>query len=73
MTNLNTKNTRKVFTRSLIAAVVVGAISLPVAAGKNRGHSAYDNATYDYARVVSVDPVVETYQVNELSIVGTKR
>jgi len=65
MTNLNTKNTRKTFTRSMIAAIVVGAISLPVAAGKHRGHSNYDNATYDYARVVNVNPVVETYQVNE--------
>jgi uncharacterized protein YcfJ len=64
MTNSNTKNTRKTFTRSLIAAVIVGAISLPVAAGKQRGNS-YDTSTYDYARVVTVDPVVETYQVNQ--------
>jgi uncharacterized protein YcfJ len=61
----DTKNTRKTFTRSLIAAVVIGAISLPVAAGKNRSNSNYDNATFDYARVVSVDPVVESYQVNQ--------
>lgn len=65
MTNLNIKNTCKTFTRSLIAAVVVGAISLPVAAGKHQGQSNYDNATYDYAQVVSVDPVLETYQVNQ--------
>lgn len=65
MNNSDTKNTRKTFTRSLIAAVVIGAISLPVAAGKNRGISNYDNATFDYAQVVSVDPLVEKYQVNQ--------
>ncbi|MBL4673121.1 MAG: glycine zipper 2TM domain-containing protein [Arenicella sp.] len=65
MNNSDTKNTRKTFTRSLIAAVVIGAISLPVAAGKNRNMSNYDNATFDYARVVSVDPLIETYQVNQ--------
>lgn len=64
MNNSDTKNTRKTFTRSLIAAIVIGAISLPVAAGKNRGYN-YDNATFDYARVVSVEPLVETYQVNQ--------
>jgi uncharacterized protein YcfJ len=65
MTNSDTKTTRKTFTRSLISALVIGAISLPVAAGKNRNISNYDNATFDYARVVSVDPLVETYQVNQ--------
>jgi len=65
MTNLNSKKAAKTLTRSLIAAVVVSAISLPVAAGKHRGNAAYDNATYDYARVVTVDPVIERYQVNE--------
>ena len=64
MTNLNKKNTRKTFTTSLIAAVVIGAVSLPAAAGKHRGHSNYSNANFDYARVVSVNPVFETYQVN---------
>ena len=57
-------NTGKTFTRSLIAAVVVSAISLPVVAAKYRGSASYDNATYDYARVVTVDPVIERYQVN---------
>jgi uncharacterized protein YcfJ len=61
----DTKTPRKTFTRSLIAAVVIGAISLPVVAGKSRSNSNYDNATFDYARVVTVDPVVETYQVNQ--------
>lgn len=67
MTIANTNNTRKTFTRSLIAAVVVGVISLPVIAAKHRGNASYDNATFDYARVLTVDPVIEQYQVNEPS------
>ena len=70
MTNLTdntvtTKNSFKTMSRSLIAAVVIGAVSLPVAAGKNRDHGNYNHATVDYARVVNVQPVVETYQVNQ--------
>ncbi len=65
MTKLNTKRTRKTLTHSLIAAVVVSAISLPVVAAKYRDKAAYDNATFDYARVLTVDPVIERYEVNE--------
>lgn len=65
MTNLNTKNIRKTGAFSLIAAMMVGVVSLPVAAGNYRANSNYDNASFDYARVVTVDPIIETYQVNE--------
>jgi uncharacterized protein YcfJ len=67
MTILNTKRSRNNLALSIIAAVVVSATSLPVVAGKHRGNSHYDNATVDYARVLSVDPVIERYQVNEPS------
>jgi len=56
--------THKLFTRTLITAAVASVIAVPAAAGKYRNKSAYDNATYDYARVVDVQPRIETYQVN---------
>lgn len=65
MTKLNSKNTTKVLARSLIAAVVFGAVSLPATAGKYRSNARYDNATYDYAKVITVKPVVERYEVNQ--------
>ena len=69
MTNLteNTvteKHTLKTMGRSLIAAVVIGSVSLPVAAGKYRDQANYSHATIDYAKVINVQPVVETFQVN---------
>lgn len=48
-------------TKSLLVAGIIGGISLPVAAGKYRE---YSNSTYDYAKVVGVEPLVESYQVN---------
>jgi len=60
--NINTQNKLKTVTKSLIIAGVIGAVSLPVAAKKYRND--YSNSAYDYARVVKVDPVIETYQVN---------
>jgi len=56
------------FTRSLIASAVlvttVGAAAIPASAGSYRNYTDYDNSTVDYARVVGVKPVVETYQVS---------
>lgn len=43
-------------------ASAITMLSVPVAAKKYR---AYTNEAYDYAKVVSVDPVYETYQVNK--------
>lgn len=63
MTN-TTKKTKKLITRSLVAAAVASVIALPAAAGKYREQSDYENSTYDYARVVNVKPRIETYQVN---------
>lgn len=58
---MKTNLTMKTITKSLIVAGVVGALSLPAAANKYRD---YDNSTFDYAKVVGVTPVVESYQVN---------
>ncbi len=44
-----------------VAASVV-LVSMPVAAKKYGSHG---NQTYDYAKVVSVDPIYETYRVNK--------
>lgn len=46
----------------LAIASAVALISVPVAAKKYRS---YNNETYDYAKVISVDPVYESYQVNK--------
>ena len=68
--NTTTSNSRKKMAVSLIAAAIVGAASLPAAASKYRHSGAYDNrssqnATYDYAKVINVNPRIETYQVNK--------
>lgn len=58
------KNVNGKFKRTataLVVAGVIGGISLPVAAGKYRD---YSNSAYDYAKVVGVTPVVETFEVN---------
>jgi uncharacterized protein YcfJ len=55
------KTKLKPLTKSLIVAGMIAGISLPAAANKYRD---YNNSAYDYARVVNVEPVVETYQVN---------
>jgi len=59
-----TQNKLKILTKALIVTGVIGAVSLPVAAKKYRDHNSYNNSAYDYARVVNVDPIYETYQVN---------
>jgi len=52
-------------TRSLLAVAVASTLSLPAMAGKGYGHnSRYQNNSIDYAKVVQVDPIYETYQVN---------
>jgi len=51
-------------TKSLLVAGVIGVVSAPVAAKKYRDYREYNNSAYDYAKVVNVSPVVETYQVN---------
>ena len=51
----------KTLSKALIVAGVISAVSLPVAAKK---YHDYNNAAYDYAKVVSVDPVYDSYQVN---------
>ena len=63
MTN-TAKKTNKTLTRSLVTAAVASVIALPAAAEKYNGYSNYENSTVDYAKVVDVKPVVETYTVN---------
>lgn len=53
--------------KTLLTAAIVTAISMPAMAGKYRhdGNNYESNQnTVDYAKVVNVEPVVETYQVN---------
>lgn len=47
--------------KALILTTAAGAISMPVAAKKYRN---YNQSAYDYAKVVNVAPIVETYKVN---------
>ena len=49
-------------TTSLLVAGLIGVTSMPAAAEKYKNYS--DNSSYDYARVVDVTPIVETYRVN---------
>lgn len=55
-------NKLKKIAMPLVLASTVALISVPVAANKYRS---YNNETYDYAKVISVDPVYDTYQVNK--------
>lgn len=55
------QNKLKTLGKALIITGVIGAVSLPAAAKKYRD---YNNAAYDYAHVVDVDPVYQSYQVN---------
>lgn len=57
--NINSKLRNTI--KALIVAGVVAGISLPVAANKYRGHNDY---AFDYAKVLDVTPVIETYEVN---------
>ncbi|RBP50846.1 glycine zipper 2TM domain-containing protein [Arenicella xantha] len=59
---LNTKKARISVTRSVIAATVAGLIAAPVSA--KQGYDNYSGELYDYATVVDVSPIVETYQVS---------
>lgn len=65
----NTANTKQNLSpRTVIASAVliatVGAVAIPASAGSYGNNRSYDNSTVDYARVVDVKPVVETYQVS---------
>ena len=48
--------------KALIIAGVVAGVSLPVAANKYQENH---NSVYDYAKVVDVQPLIETYKVNQ--------
>ena len=56
--------TLKNITKSLIIAGVLSAVSLPVTAKNHHHYANKAHVSYDYAKVVNVDPVYETYQVN---------
>lgn len=59
----NLKNPTSVLGRSLISAAMLALVAVPVSAQHNyaddQGH------LYDFAKVVNVTPVIETYQVND--------
>lgn len=59
----NLKPKLKTISSALVIAGIVGAISMPVAAKKYRDYR--DNSTFDYAKVVDVAPIVESYKVNK--------
>ena len=63
---MNATNQRKLktLTKSLLIAGVISAVAMPATAKKYRDYSERSNSAYDYARVVDVNPVVETYQEN---------
>lgn len=52
------------YLKSLVVAGVIAAVSMPAAAKKYRDYNDQANQTYDYARVVSSEPIYESYQVN---------
>ena len=58
---MTTHTKLKTVSKTLIIAGVIGAVSLPVTA---KNYNQRNNAAFDYAKVVDVSPVVETYQVN---------
>jgi len=55
----------KVLAKAVIIAGLVGSVSLPVAAKKYRDYREYNQSAYDYAKVVDVSPIVESYKVNK--------
>ncbi len=55
----------KTLAKAVIIAGVVGGVSMPVAAKKYRDYREHNQSTYDYARVVDVQPIVEAYKVNK--------
>lgn len=54
----NTKKSNNTIGKSLVLAGVVAAIAGPTSAKQ------FNNSSYQYAPVISVNPVVETYRVN---------
>lgn len=70
---LATKKPSKAAAISVVVAAVIGVASLPAAANKYHQKSRYNNgseyassnALFDYAHVVNVNPVVETYKINK--------
>lgn len=54
----------KTMTKSILTAAIVTAVSMPVMAGKYRHNTGHDQHAIDYAKVVNVSPVIETYEVN---------
>ena len=59
---VKTRRISKGYLLPLAVASSIALVSTPVAAKKYRLH---ENSAFDYAKVVSVDPIYETYQVNE--------
>jgi len=56
--------TLKNISKALIITGALCAVSLPATAKNHHKYGNRAHATYDYAKVVNVDPVYETYQVN---------
>ena len=62
--NRNSSPKLRTIAKAVVIASVVGGISMPVAAKKYRDYRESNRTTVDYAKVVDVAPIVESYQVN---------
>jgi len=54
----------KTMTKSVIIATTLCAVSMPTMAKKHGHQTKQNHGSYDYAKVLNVNPVYETYQVN---------
>jgi uncharacterized protein YcfJ len=62
---IQSKPKLKSLSKALIVAGIVGGMSMPAMAKDYRHHDrGYDRGGYDYAKVVDVAPIVESYKVN---------
>ena len=58
-------NTLKPLSKALLVAGLMAGVALPAAAKDYRNYDrGYDGPVFDYAKVVNVDPIVESYKVN---------
>jgi len=55
----------KTLVKATLVATSISIISLPAMARKYNHYEGYNQSTYDYAKVVDVSPVVETYQAHQ--------
>lgn len=62
--NKTLKTQLKTVATAVTIVGVIGGISMPVAAKKYRNYQESRHSTYDFAKVVDVQPIVESFKVN---------